>query len=273
MKKDNQDRERINQPSSRSAREHNLSDNLLWGINVVKEAIVRNPEGLSEVLVQKGKSGPRIQEIIDLARMKQIKLRFVPTEKLGVHTGCKHQGVVAQHSVVSFLSLDDLLDIVSKRTLKSPVKLLALDSIQDPHNMGAIFRSALAAGFEAVIIPRERSASLNGVVAKVSAGALVQLPVCRVINIAESLQILKKNDLWIFGAVTDNKATSLYDTDFSVDLCLVVGGEGKGLRPLVRKQCDYLVKIPMQSEFDSLNVSVAAAILMFEIVRQQTLIV
>lgn len=248
-----------------------LPENLLWGINTVREALAKNPRAVQEVLVQRGKAGPKYQEIIDLARSENIKLRFVEPKRFGVTAQCRHQGVVARQAATEFLSLDELLGGLEDTAPPPHHRLLVLDSIQDPHNLGAVFRSALAAGFDSVILARERSAPLSGTVAKTSAGAVSQLRICQVVNLAETLKTLKKKGFWIYGAVAESEAASVYETDFTFPLCLVVGSEGKGIRPLVRKQCDLLVTIPVRGDFDSLNVSVAAAVIMFEIVRRQTL--
>jgi len=148
-------------------------------------------------------------------------------------------------------------------------RLLILDSIQDPRNLGSILRSALAAGFRHVLLPRERSAPISGTVARTSAGALAHLRLYQAVNLVEALKKLKEKGFWIYGAVASRAAASLYETDFSGKVALVVGGEDKGIRPLIQKNCDRLITIPMQSGFDSLNVSVAAAVIMFEIVRPQ----
>jgi 23S rRNA (guanosine2251-2'-O)-methyltransferase len=148
------------------------------------------------------------------------------------------------------------------------VRLVVCDSLQDPHNLGAIIRSALAAGAAGAVVTRERSAPLGGTAAKASAGAMAHLPLCQVTNLVSALKDLKKAGFWIFGAVKEDEARSLYDTDLTVPCCLVVGSEGKGLRPLVRRECDLLVSIPMRTSLDSLNSSVAAAVILFEALRQ-----
>lgn len=241
-------------------------DDLLWGINPVHEALVAR--SLSEILVLKGKGGPRIQEIVDLARAGGVRLRFVEQNRLGVASGCRHQGVVARRAETVFLSLDQLLaDLAEEEAVDS--RLLVLDSIQDPRNLGSILRSALAAGFHHVILTRERSAPVSGTVARTSAGALAHLKLCQVVNLVETLKELQQQGFWTYGAVPSAEATSIYKADFSGRVALVIGSEGKGIRPLVKKSCDHLITIPMQSGFDSLNVSVAAAVIMFEIVRPQ----
>jgi len=263
-------RKREASPSEGNDTRTSLPQDLLWGINTVREALEKSPRNVQEVLVQRGKAGPKYQEIIDLARTKNIRLRFVESNRLGVPSLCKHQGVVARHAPTEFLTLDELLEGLETPSEYSHQRLLVLDSIQDPHNLGAVFRSALAAGFRSVILTRERSAPLSGTVSKTSAGAVSQLRICQVVNLSETLKILKNKGFWIYGTVAESEAASVYDTDFTAPLCLVVGSEGKGIRPLVRKHCDHLVTIPIQGDFDSLNVSVAAAVIMFEIVRRQS---
>ncbi|MCL7487778.1 MAG: 23S rRNA (guanosine(2251)-2'-O)-methyltransferase RlmB [Desulfobulbaceae bacterium] len=248
----------------------NSCEDLLWGINSVAEALAADPRSLSEVLVQRGKAGPRYQEIIDGARAADVRLRFVEADRLGVPPRTKHQGVVARLAQAPLLQLDELLSGLEITAENPCPRILAVDSVQDPRNLGAILRSALAAGFGSVILTRERSVPLTGTVARTSAGAVSHLRICQIVNLAETLKLLRQNRFWIFGTVADQSAMSLYDVDFSVPLCLVVGSEGKGIRPLVQKQCDQLITIPMQGSFNSLNASVAAAVTMFEVERQQT---
>ena len=243
------------------------ADDLLWGVNSVWEALQQNAQGIEEVLVQQGKAGPRIQQIIDAARDAGIAVRFVDGTRMGVGRSCRHQGVVARQTEARLFPLDELLADLAERGLGQP-RLLVLDSIQDPRNLGSILRSALAAGFGHVILTRDRSAPLTGTVAKTSAGAVAHLCISQVVNLAETLKMLKERGFWVFGAVVEPGADAIYATDFSGPVCLVIGGEGKGIRPLVQKQCDHLVTIPMQGSFNSLTASVAAAIIMFEIARR-----
>ena len=247
------------------------TEELLWGLHSVLEALQHQPRGLSEILIQRGKAGARYQEIIDLARTHQVRLRFVDTDRLGAPSRCQHQGVVARQAASPLLTLPELLAAAQAeaQARNGQPRLLVLDSIQDPRNLGAILRSALAAGFTSVLLTRERSAPLSGTVARTSAGAVSQLHIGQVVNLAEALKEVRAHGFWVFGAVLDPTALSVYAADLRVSLCLVIGSEGKGIRPLVRKQCDQLLTIPMQGDFDSLNVSVAAAIIMFEAARQQ----
>ena len=240
-----------------------VADDLLWGVNTVREALEKAPRSLSEVLIQKGKAGPRLQEIIDGARQAKIRVRFVEPDRLGTPRGCRHQGVVARRTEASFSSLDELID----KALAGNGRILILDSIQDPRNLGSILRSALAAGFGSVILTRERSAPLSGTVARTSAGAISHLRICQVVNLADTLKLLKEKGFWMYGTVVDRNAASIFTTDFSGNIGLVIGSEGKGIRPLVKKLCDHLVTIPMATDFDSLNASVAAALVMFEVNR------
>ena len=243
-------------------------DDLIWGINAVWEALSQNPGGISEVFVQEGKAGARLQQIIELAKERAIVVRFVAADRMRVPRHCRHQGVVARQTEAQLSSLDDLLASLGNGEAPGVPRLLVLDSIQDPHNLGSILRSALAAGFFHVIMTRERCVPITGTVARTSAGAVAHLQICQVVNLAETLKTLKDRGFWIFGAVAESEAASLYTTEFSGPICVVIGSEGKGIRPLVRKQCDFLMTIPMRASFNSLNASVAAAIIMFEIDRR-----
>lgn len=244
-------------------------DDLIWGINAVWESLSGAAGGhVSEVLVQAGKAGPRLQQIIEAAREKNIPVRFVEQNRMRVPRDCRHQGVVARLSAAPLLDLDGLLAGLPVDGSKEPARIIALDSIQDPHNLGSILRTALAAGFTRVIMTRERSVPLTGTVARTSAGAVAHLQICQVGNLAEALATLKNHGLWIYGAVAESQCPSIYTTDFSGPIGLVIGSEGKGIRPLVRRNCDHLVTIPMPGAFNSLNASVAAAVIMFEIARR-----
>lgn len=254
--------------SDHQAQASDPTDDLLWGINAVWEALGQDTGAISEILIQEGKAGPRLQQIIDLARERSIAVRFVESARMRVPRHCRHQGVVARQSEARLLSLDALLESLDAEHAPVPARILALDSIQDPRNLGSILRSALAAGFSHVIMTRERSVPVTGTVARTSAGAVAHLQLCQVVNLVDTLNVLKERGFWIYGAVAESDAASIYSTDLSGAICLVIGSEGKGIRPLVRKQCDFLVTIPMKSAFNSLNASAAAAVIMFEIARR-----
>ena len=261
-------RDKREKPLDEQPAAHAQDDDVIWGINPVREALAQQAATVSELLVQRGKGGARLQEIIDEARERGIAVRFVEPDRMRVARGCRHQGVAARMSAARLLSLEDLLERIGTDRSSPPPRLLALDSIQDPRNLGSILRSALAAGFHHVILTRDRSVPVTGTVARTSAGAVAHLSLCQVINLSDALNRLKEHGFWIYGAVAEPGAASIYAADFSGPLCLVIGSEGKGLRPLVRTQCDVLVTIPMQAAFNSLNASVAAAVIMFDIARR-----
>lgn len=239
-------------------------DELIWGVHPVQELLRTRPRLIHEILVLKGKTGRQLQNLIDLARKEGVRLKFTEQFRMPGHKQMNHQGVMARIMPLATLTEDDFLALIQER--ERPF-LLALDSIQDPHNLGAIIRTASAAGVDGIILPRDRSAPLTGTVAKISAGALIHLPVCQSTNLARMLQNLKERGIWIYGTIKEG-GTSVFETDLSGPLCLVVGSEEKGIRPLVAEQCDFKVTIPMQGGLDSLNASVAAGIILFEVVRQ-----
>jgi 23S rRNA (guanosine2251-2'-O)-methyltransferase len=248
-----------------------FSDDMLWGIHPVVEALGQEPGRFTEIILQKDKRGSKIEEIVTLARSAGIKLTFVDNLKLTGEGSAqiRHQGVVANLTETPLLDFDDLKEkMLGRLAQKIPTRLMVLDSLQDPHNVGAIIRSALASGAAGVIITRERSAPLGGTAAKSSAGAMSHIDICQVTNLSRALQELKEIGFWVFGAVKDADAHSLYTVDLSVPACLIVGSEGKGIRPLVKKECDYLISIPMEGDLDSLNSSVAAGVILFETQRQ-----
>jgi len=248
-----------------------LGEDLLWGIHPVFESLEKTPEHIAEVFVQKDKRGTKIEKIVETARLRGIKISFCEALRLtGEGSGqARHQGVAARLCGAPLADFDNLLVAWGERIAAGEkLRVVVCDSLQDPHNLGAIIRSALAAGAAGVVVTRERSAPLGGTAAKASAGAMAHLPICQVTNLVAALKALKTIGLWVFGAVKETRARSLYDSDLNVPCCLVVGSEGKGLRPLVRRECDLLLSIPMRTTLDSLNSSVAAAVILFEALRQ-----
>jgi len=238
---------------------------LIRGIHPVLEMLKLQPKKLREVLIQQGRAGGRIEEIVTLARAQGVKVRFLAGPRFPGSADKAHQGVLASIAPVDTLSLAELLAVAGNEA--QPL-LVALDSIQDPHNLGAIIRTAAAAGASGLILPRDRSAPVNATAAKAAAGALAHLPICLVTNLAGALETVKEKGFWVYGAAGEAKR-GLYETGFSGPVCLVIGGEGKGLRRLIREQCDELVSIPMAGSLNSLNASVAAGVILFEIVRQR----
>ncbi len=249
-----------------------LSEDLLWGIHPVHEALEQESERISEIFIVKDRKGGKREEIIEKARTAGIKMNFVSALRLTGEDAyqVRHQGVVAKMSQTSLMPFNDLLDKFDGlvKAGKNP-RLIVLDTLQDPHNIGAIIRSAHASGMDGVLVTRERTAPIGGTAAKSAAGAMSHIDICQVTNLAQSLQALKDVGAWVFGAIKDDDAQSLYNTDLLLPACIVVGSEGSGIRPLVRKQCDVLLSIPMEGKLDSLNSSVAAGVIMFEILRQR----
>lgn len=231
---------------------------VLSGIHPVAEAL-RATHALDRILIAQGAGGARLQEIIDLARRAGVPVRFEPRSALDRLAGtAAHQGVVALGAATKYADLD---------SAAGSKLLVVLDGVEDPHNLGAIIRTAHAAGAGGVIIPERRAAGITDVVAKAAAGALEHLPVIRVTNINRTLEDLKEQGYWIYGL--DERGTELYTkVDYGSPTAFVLGGEGKGLHEQVRKHCDLLVRIPMAGAISSLNVSVAAGVVLFEFLRR-----
>ena len=239
--------------------------NVIYGINSVSEALKARGRGFEWVGIAKERNDLRLQRIIEECRRISVAVRFLPRVELDrlASTGA-HQGVVAVTSAKQYADLDDV--IASKR---GPYSLLVvLDGVEDPHNLGAILRTSEAAGADGVVIPERRAAGVTGTVAKASAGASAHLPIARVTNIARTLEDLKSRNIWTVGL--DERGQQNYDAvDYKMDCAIVLGAEGKGLHDLVAKKCDFLVSIPMLGKVSSLNVSVAAGIVLYEVVRQR----
>ena len=238
----------------------------LYGIHPVLEALKKRPRAFKNITLSR-KEGKTLDPLLELASKAKINVCHDVPEKIAkLANSDSHQGVVAEVEPYPFVDLHTLAANVRKEDRK--LFFLVLDSIQDPHNFGSLIRSALCSGVQAVIFPKDRSAQLNGTVAKSSAGAIEHMQFCRVVNIASALDALKNENVWIAGAFAESKDT-LYSIDFDMDLALVIGNEEKGVRPLIRKKCDFSVSIPMAGEFDSLNASVAGAVIMFEVMKQR----
>lgn len=235
------------------------------GRNAVMEAF-RSGRTVDKLFVQEGlKDGP-ILSITREAKKNKTIINYVSKERLDeIAEGSHHQGVVAQVAAYTYASVDDILAKAEKK--KEPPFIILLDGIEDPHNLGAIIRTACLAGAHGVIIPKHRAVGLTSTVAKASAGALNYVPVAKVNNIGRTIDDLKKKGLWFVCA--DMGGTTMYDLDLKGPIGLVIGNEGEGVSRLVREKCDMVASIPMKGEIDSLNASVAAGVLMYEIVRQR----
>jgi len=230
------------------------------GIHPVREALrARRP--FDKILIAKGSAGPRIQEIVTLCRDQSVPVRFEPREMLDrVATGVSHQGVIAFGVAHQYAELEDILPDARL--------LVILDGVEDPHNLGAIIRTAHAAGASGIIVPERRSAPLSETVARASAGALEYLPIVRVTNISRVLEQLKEQRFWIYGL--DERGAETYDhVEYAEPAAIVLGSEGKGLHEGVKKHCDFLINIPMSGPVSSLNVSVAAGVALFDWKRKR----
>ncbi len=240
----------------------------VFGMHAVTGLLQRHPERVSLLLALESRADARMLQVLELAEKANVPIRRVTRGELDERvSGVSHQGVVAEtgHSVL--VGEKDLPDFLEG--LKQPALLLVLDGVQDPHNLGACLRSADAAGVDAVIVPRDRSAPLNSTARKVACGAGETVPVIRVTNLARVLRVIKDQGIWLYGAAGE-ASESLYATDLSGPLALVLGGEGKGLRRLTRELCDGLMAIPLAGSVSSLNVSVATGICLFEARRQRS---
>ncbi|MBN2357209.1 23S rRNA (guanosine(2251)-2'-O)-methyltransferase RlmB [candidate division KSB1 bacterium] len=238
----------------------------IYGRNPVLEWL-HGPLRVKKLYVLRGISDHFLQEINAAALKKSIPISRLDRHELGRLAGTEnHQGVVAQIELPVDATMDDILQKAKEKD--EPPLLAALDCVQDPHNLGAILRSADGAGVHGVVIPRDKAAQITPAVVKSSAGAAVHMPIARVTNLARTIDELKEAGLWFVG--TDHEAPRRFDqVDLKGPIGIVLGGEGKGLRRLVRERCDFLVKIPMAGRINSLNVSVAAALLFFEARRQR----
>jgi len=237
----------------------------IYGINSVTEALKARGRTFEWVGMAKERHDIRLQRLIEDCRRLKIPVRFLQRTELDELAGNgAHQGVVAVTSAKQYNDLEDVIN--AKRAEYSLV--VVLDGVEDPHNLGAILRTADAAGANGIVIPERRSASVTGTVTKVSAGASEHMPIAKVTNIARTIEDLKGHNVWTVGLDERSKQT-YYEMDYNMDCALVLGGEGKGLHDLVKRKCDFLVSIPMLGKVPSLNVSVAAAVVLYEIVRQR----
>jgi len=237
----------------------------IYGINAVTEALKARGRAFEWVGMAKERHDIRLQRLIEDCRRLSVPVRFVQRTELDRMAGnAAHQGVVAVTSAKQYSDLDDVVG--AKRGQYSLV--VVLDGVEDPHNLGAILRTADAAGADGVVIPERRAAGVTGTVTKASAGASEHLPIAKVTNISRTVEELKDRNIWTVGL--DEHSPQTYDAlDYNMDCALVLGAEGKGLHDLVKKKCDFLVSIPMLGKVPSLNVSVAAAVVLYEIVRQR----
>ena len=243
------------------------ADGIIEGRNAVIEAL-RAGTAVDKVYIAKGETDATLGHIASTARGKGIVVVEADRRKLdAMSVTHSHQGVIAVAAVREYASVSDIVQ--SARDKGEAPLVVVCDELSDPHNLGAVIRTAEAAGAHGVIIPKRRSAGLTAIVAKTSAGAVSYLPVARVANLTALLRELKEEGLWVFGTAADG-STSLYQADLKGPAAIVIGSEGNGMSRLVREQCDFLVSIPMRGQVNSLNASAAAAVVLYEAVRQRS---
>ena len=244
---------------------HN-TEGLIAGKHPVLEAL-RSGREINKIWIAEGAQKSVTSSILGEAKKNGIIIQIVDKRKLDqLVPGVTHQGVVAQAAAVDYIELEDLLAIPAQ---KGEVPLfIILDEIEDPHNLGSIIRTAECTGVHGVIIPKRRSAGLTATVLKISAGAAEHIPVARVTNLAQTIEVMKEAGVWIAGADV-GAAADVYANKFDMPLALVIGNESSGLGRLIKEKCDFLVKLPMAGRLNSLNASVAAGVLMYEVLRQR----
>jgi len=248
----------------------------IYGIHAVDSLLRQNPRSVQRLWAQQGRQDKRIGALLELARNQGVPVSRESRQALDEMVKGRHQGIVAEAldqpaaadetSQPNLWQEADLLRAVEEKA--GPALILVLDGVTDPHNLGACLRSADAAGVDAVVVPKDKSADLNPVSRKVACGAAEVVPFVRVTNLARTLQALKERGVWLFGTAGEAEK-SIYDNDLTVSMALVMGAEGDGLRRLTREQCDYLVRLPMAGSVSSLNVSVATGVCLFEALRQR----
>jgi 23S rRNA (guanosine2251-2'-O)-methyltransferase len=249
-------------------KEHRDMDKLT-GIHAVREALQAG-RAFDRIVIARGRQDTRVEKIVQLARGRNVSVRFEDRSQLDRLADSKdHQGIVALVAARAAATLDDILAAANAGTGHGEKGLIVLlDGVEDPHNLGAIIRTALAAGAHGVVIPERRAAGLTDTVSRASAGALAHLPVAKVTNLARAMEELKEAGYWLVGL--DEQANQNYtQVDFTSPVGIVLGGEGQGLHDLTRKRCDYVVSLPTCGPVKSLNVSVAAGVVLFEVLRQR----
>lgn len=244
-----------------------MSEEFVFGWHAVEAVLKKQPERLQRVWIQQGRQDRRVKTVTDGLDQLGVAWSVVHRRELDERVNGVHQGVVAQVAESQEWAEADLFALLDKRDV--PPLLLVLDGVTDPHNLGACLRTADAAGVAAVVVPKDKSASLTPTVRKVACGAAETVPLVRVTNLARCLRGLQDQGVWLIGTAGEAEAT-LYQADFRGPVALVMGAEGKGMRRLTREHCDLLIKIPMQGLVDSLNVSVATGVCLYEAVRQRS---
>lgn len=242
-------------------------EDYIYGKNPVVEAMEAGHE-INKMLVLEGSKDRNLQKVVEMAKQRKIMLQFVERKMLDkIVEGENHQGVIAYVSPYEYYEVEDILKIASDKG--EPAFLIICDEITDPHNLGSIIRTANAVGAHGVIIPKRRSAAINQTVVKTSCGAVEYVPVARVTNITQTIKLLKEKGVWIVG--TEMGAPLYYESNLTGNIAIVIGNEGDGIGRLVKETCDFMISLPMMGQVSSLNASVAASVVMYEVVRQRNI--
>ena len=246
--------------------EKNILNDQVEGRNAVLE-LLETDRDINKIFISDGEKHGSINKIIALAREKKVIINEISKTKLNQMAQTENnQGVIAIVPPFNYCEVEDILELAKEKNERPFI--IILDGIEDPHNLGSIIRTAETAGVHGIVIPKRRAATVNSTVSKVSAGAVEYMKIARVNNINDTINYLKENDIWIYG--TDMNANKYYyDEDFTGGIAIVIGSEGFGMSRLVRENCDFLIKIPMKGNITSLNASVSAGIVMYEIVKQR----
>lgn len=240
---------------------------IVFGVHPLQQALSLGKRKCHKIVLEKGKSPARLASLLQLAESQRIRVETLPPESFRKKYGkLNHQGIVGYFSPLQTLELETLIE-QAYQSCTHPALVLA-DEIQDPQNLGALIRSAWVLGLQGLVLPKHRSAPLNETVAKCSAGAIESLPIASVSNLKQAAEVLKEKGFWIVGVDMEGDR-ACYEFDFNTPVALVIGGEEKGVRPILKKACDFTVSIPMAGELDSLNLSTAAAIVFYEIHKQR----
>ena len=265
--------ERLDEHNHDIGRAHNQSDavNAIYGLIPVLEALRAGGKKLEQIMIAEGAKHERLRELLELAKQSRVPVHRAPRFALDrALPGVTHQGVIARTAAASYRDADELLEELSSQVgTATPPLILCLDAVEDPRNLGAILRTAECAGVGGVFIPERRAVGLTATVAKAAAGALEHISVAHVTNLVQLIEQLKQRNIWVVGAAADG-ASDYTDWDWTVASALSLGGEGTGLHRLVRERCDTLVRIPLRGRIESLNVSVAAGVILYEALRQRS---
>ncbi len=272
FKRPSEPREQARRPEAAQVRRTEATDDgaHVFGVQPVLEALRAGARAIERLTLAEGAHESRLREILEIARYADIPVRRVPrTELQRIAAGANHQGVIATIAAAHYTHADDLLDALAARVgTEDPPLAIVLDGVEDPRNLGAVIRTVECAGAHGVFIPERRASGLTETVAKAAAGALEYVPVARAVNVVRLLEELKERGVWTIGTAAEAD-TSYTDWDWTQPCALLLGGEGEGLRRLVRERCDVLVSIPLRGRIESLNVSVAAGVVLYEAVRQR----